>query len=112
MSNYILFLDDERFPSSALLDQPRPVVVCRSFDEAVNVVREHGLPDHVCFDHDLGPDSKTGHDFAKWLVDWVMDEDTFDIPPAFNILSTLKTPLAQTTSKASSMVTISGALIA
>ena len=81
MNNYVLFLDDEREPSVSLLAQYERVVICRSFDDAVRVVQELGLPEHTCFDHDLGPESKNGHDFAKWLVEWVMDDDRFEYPP-------------------------------
>lgn len=82
MSNYVLFLDDERFPADALKASfAGDIVICRSFDEAVAQVKSKGLPAHTCFDHDLGNDSKTGHDFAKWLVNWAMDEEQFDVPP-------------------------------
>lgn len=82
---YVLFLDDEREPSSSLLAQHERVIVCRSYDEAVKVVRENGMPDYVCFDHDLGPESKTGHDFAKWLVERAiyLMEETLECPPVF-----------------------------
>lgn len=82
---YVLFLDDEREPSLSLLAQHERVIVCRSYDEAVKVVEENGIPDYVCFDHDLGPVSKTGHDFAKWLVERAIDaaEEEYDFPPVF-----------------------------
>lgn len=69
MTKYVLFLDDEREPSLHLLAQNNDVVVCRTYNEAVQMVRQRGTPVHICFDHDLGPDSETGYDFAKWLVD-------------------------------------------
>lgn len=82
MNNYVLFLDDERFPSDALERTfGGNIAICRTFDEAVTLVKTRGLPVHICFDHDLGINSKTGHDFAKWLVEWVMDDDNFDMPP-------------------------------
>lgn len=75
-TQYILFLDDERFPSDALLLTDVDVVTCRNFDEAVSTVFLKGFPSHVCFDHDLGEKSKTGFDFAKWLVQVQLDTAT------------------------------------
>lgn len=75
---YKLFLDDERNPQDvtwvALPDGPW--VVVRSLAEFVGHITEHGVPDFIAFDHDLGPDhyrqdyndGKTGMDCAKWLV--------------------------------------------
>lgn len=74
MSNYILFLDDEREPSYGLLKDHSDIEVCRTYGQAVEVVLERGLPQHIHFDHDLGPDSKNGHEFAKFLVDWLIDK--------------------------------------
>ena len=60
---YKLYLDDIRNPKG------EGFVVVRSFNEAVNYVNQHGYPNYVSFDHDLGEsDAKTGYDFAKWLV--------------------------------------------
>lgn len=84
MTRYVLFLDDEREPSLSLLAQSPNLIVCRSYNEAVALVLTRGLPQHICFDHDLGPDSKTGHEFAKWLVDWAMKADMFDWYPVID----------------------------
>lgn len=65
---YTLFLDDERDPVD-----PNSVV-CRSYEEAVLAVTFMGIPDHIDFDHDLGY-GRTGHDFAKWLVNRAIDGD-------------------------------------
>lgn len=73
MTNYILFLDDERHPADALLATGTEVVTCRNFDEAVSAVFLRGFPSHICFDHDLGEGSKSGFDFAKWLVQVQLD---------------------------------------
>ena len=56
-----LFLDDVRQPPGD------DFIICRSFDEALNYVKEQGCPNFISFDHDLGwgPD---GYDFAKWLI--------------------------------------------
>lgn len=62
-----LYLDDEREPST---DKPWDIV--RTYDDAVNYVKKHGIPDYISFDHDLG-EEKTGYDFAKWLVEQDLD---------------------------------------
>lgn len=68
---YALFLDDERFPKTT-----KEFIIARTFDQAVAIVEEKGVPNYISFDHDLGyiPDTtdiaKTGYDFAKWLVDY------------------------------------------
>jgi hypothetical protein len=63
-----LFLDDERFPIGDNWE------IVRSYEEAVEFVLKNGLPNFISFDHDLGTE-KTGYDFAKWLVDHIMDND-------------------------------------
>lgn len=71
--SWVLFLDDERMPAGnpeEFMGMPRRIA--RSFDEAVQLVEEHGFPSLVQFDHDLG-DGPSGYDFAKWLVDRDMD---------------------------------------
>ncbi len=75
-----LFLDDERFP--ATMD---PIVfIARNFGGAVDLVAYHNkCPVFISFDHDLGPNEKTGYDFAKWLVEKDMDDDGKFIPKNF-----------------------------
>lgn len=76
-----MFLDDIRVPQNDY------DVIARSFEEAVNFVKQNGIPTFISFDHDLGSDSnnnvlKTGYDFAKWLVD--MDiENIYKFPENF-----------------------------
>lgn len=72
---YKLYLDDIRNPKNS------DFRVVRSFEDAVNYVIQNGFPCYISFDHDLGEnDSRTGYDFAKWLVEYdlihnVMPED-------------------------------------
>lgn len=73
MTNYVLFLDDERHPADALLASGTEVVTCRTFEEAVSAVLRRGYPSYISFDHDLGEKSKTGFDFAKWLIQQQLD---------------------------------------
>jgi len=89
-----LFLDDIRFPADVRYDYGpyRDIVICRSMDDAVWCVEQYGLPQFISFDHDLadihyeqGDGEKTGFTFAKWLCDYVMDND-LQIPEDFGFL--------------------------
>jgi hypothetical protein len=73
---YSLFLDDNRFPPAK-----GTWVIARNFAQAVNIVHKNGFPTFISFDHDLGDDSPTGYDFAKWLVE--RDLDVHDMPADF-----------------------------
>jgi hypothetical protein len=75
--NYALFLDDIRFPP-----EKGTWVIARNFAQAVNIVLKNGYPKFISFDHDLGDDSPTGYDFAKWLVE--RDLDVHDMPKDFS----------------------------
>ena len=100
----ILFLDDERMPSQVTwVDFPRdhiPTIV-RNYMEFVEHITMNGIPDFVCFDHDLAAEhyvamhkevyggldalsanygsEKTGYDCAKWLVQYC-DENNIKFP--------------------------------
>ena len=95
-----LFLDDERIPADVTWVDigAGPWHVVRSFNQAVTWVLEHGFPDVISFDHDLGyelydtnadgivividsTEAKSGYDFAKWLVEH--DLDTGNMPAGF-----------------------------
>jgi len=86
-----LFLDDERMPKDVtwLLiggvgSRGADWHIVRSVNEAIAWVKENGFPDVISFDHDLAMEhyagdfsgQNTGHDFAKWLVDYDMDTHT------------------------------------
>lgn len=78
---YKLFLDDERFPTNI-----EWYVICRTYDQAVNTIKENGFPIHIQFDHDLWVDEsgsiwKSGYDFAKYIVE--LDIETTCIPENF-----------------------------
>lgn len=112
----LLWLDDYRDPFDKEIDwmifSPigRDVEIhwVLSYLEFVQWIKQHGLPDAICFDHDLGGDIKqnlikqgyskrkakeirknmelpNGYDCAKWLVDYCLDNN-LNIP-AFNIQS-------------------------
>ncbi len=78
--NWHLFLDDERIPATT----DDHVFIARDYDSAIILVTYHNkCPTYISFDHDLGLDSLTGYDFAKWLVEKDLDEDGKFIPPTF-----------------------------
>lgn len=67
-----LYLDDLRTPVEKF------DFIARSYEEAVVIIQKHGSMSYISFDHDLGLDddgrlSKSGFDFAKWLVEADID---------------------------------------
>lgn len=86
-----LYLDDVRTPTVTLPDH-EPWVVVRNYQEFVDYITEHGVPDMISFDHDLAKEhmddyfdqvalngfqyptyeryeEKTGLDCARWLIE-------------------------------------------
>jgi len=73
-----LFLDDVRDVDWIYPDEdPISYVVCRSYQAAVASCAERGCPSFVSFDHDLGEDTPTGMDFARWMVEQDLDANFF-----------------------------------
>jgi hypothetical protein len=91
MSDYNLFLDDERVPSKVTWTAIPlvPWVIVRSYETFVSHIKKYGLPKIVSFDHDLadehyaryheaneltgifryeGLSVKTGLEAAQWMV--------------------------------------------
>lgn len=64
--SYRLFIDDERDPPKG------PWIVVRSSAEAIETVKNRGLPFYISFDHDLGGDD-TSMKFIDWLIEMVLD---------------------------------------
>ncbi|MEA3290298.1 MAG: cyclic-phosphate processing receiver domain-containing protein [Campylobacterota bacterium] len=67
-----LYLDDIREPKDDSF------IIVRNYDEAIEFIKQNGIPPYISFDHDLGCDKngdvlKSGYDFAKWLVDMDID---------------------------------------
>ena len=102
----LLWLDDIRNPHDgnwlifSPIDQPFTVKWVKSHGAFCAYINRHGLPDAICFDHDLGGDvaiekrekgmskhqarkerigTPTGMDCAKFLVDYCIDKDV-DVP--------------------------------
>jgi len=90
--SYKLFLDDERKPSDVTwLELPSgPWQIVRSYDAFAEYISEHGIPDVISFDHDLGVENvevvarshdidynkltmKTGYHCATWLANYCLD---------------------------------------
>lgn len=86
--NYDLFLDDERHPPRR---NDKDWCVARSMDEAIHLIEELGVPDTISFDHDLGSHNgqplPSGMDFAKWLVQYDLDNNILDEKFAFTVHS-------------------------
>lgn len=89
--NTYLFLDDIRIPASAAISVcsdnitqnlylEQNFVIVRNYTEFVNHIEQFGLPYFISFDNDLGePDTRTGYDCCKWLVDYCI-EDKLALP--------------------------------
>lgn len=98
----LLWLDDIRNPfedawlAFSPIKQPLEVSWVKSYAEFVEWIGKRGLPDAICFDHDLGmqvalearaegmskrksrqlkQQEQTGYDCAKWLVEYCIDNN-------------------------------------
>ena len=47
----------------------------KSVDEFTQWIEANGLPEHICFDHDLGDNVPSGMDAAKWLTNYCLDNN-------------------------------------
>jgi Cyclic-phosphate processing Receiver domain len=100
-----LFLDDIRMPEQAYLYTKNPVFlkkwdIVRTYEQFVEYITKNGIPDLIAFDHDLADDhyvkflnshlvdydydkdfkEKTGYHCAKWLTDYMLDNDIRKMP--------------------------------
>ena len=72
MKEKIIWLDDIREPTVLLKDgtyKESDIRICRNYSQFVEAIQKDGLPEIICFDHDLG-EEKTGYDCAKFVVDY------------------------------------------
>ena len=109
----LLWLDDYRDPMegqwlvfSPITLEDLEVYWVKSYQQFIDWIITNGLPEAICFDHDLGlevafearskgmskrksrllkKEEKTGYDAAKWLVNYCMDNDKK--LPLYNIQS-------------------------
>ena len=73
-----LYLDDIRIPTTSGQS------IVRSYKEAIEYMEEHGCPDFISFDHDLGDrEEQTGLDVVKWMITQDLDNDGKFIPKDF-----------------------------
>lgn len=88
----LIWLDDSRDPFDSEIDwlvfspigRHVGVIWIPSYDQFVSWILIHGLPDGICFDHDLGTEL-TGYDCAKWLCLYC-EMHNLQLPP-YNIQS-------------------------
>ena len=79
---WLLFLDDERQPTEAHIDQG--IEIARSYSQAVRLIEQYSCcPSFVSFDHDLGDNVPTGKDFANYLIEKDLDNQGNFIPEDF-----------------------------
>ena len=98
----LLWLDDFRNPfeddwlNFSPISRPYDCIWVKSYSEFTKWIVNNGLPDAICFDHDLGMEvaltarangmskrksrglkqlEKTGYDCAKWLVEYCLDNN-------------------------------------
>ena len=71
----VIWLDDEREPYNFLYEdleyKEKDITICKNYSQFVKTIEQEGLPEFICFDHDLG-EEKTGYDCAKFLVDYCL----------------------------------------
>ena len=80
---YILWLDDRRDPNDTrwhdIIHNEDAVDVewCRNRKEFCALIQKRGIPKAIYFDHDLGDIelSESGYGCARWLVDYMMDNN-------------------------------------
>jgi hypothetical protein len=92
MPRYSLFIDDERFPPQ----DRKNWVIARNWENVMMSLRMHGMPGFISFDHDLGDDTHSGMDIAKFLVNLDIDgEDDFKLPPEFDFYVHSQNPVGK-----------------
>ena len=71
----VIWLDDYREPYHFLYEdygyKEEDITICKNYSQFVKAISKNGLPEMICFDHDLG-EEKTGYDCAKFLVDYCL----------------------------------------
>ena len=80
----LLWLDDERDPTYGewlinyapeYAHDQNSVIWIEDYTDFCEYITIVGIPDMIAFDHDLGEESLTGYDCAKWLVNYCIDND-------------------------------------
>ncbi|QTQ12144.1 hypothetical protein HRI96_08020 [Treponema parvum] len=73
----LLWLDDLRDPENYITGK-YSVSRAKNYEEFCKYLNSNGIPDVICFDHDLG-EEKSGYDCAKFLVNYCRQHHC-DIP--------------------------------
>ena len=73
----LLWIDDFRNPVKYVIGD-YDIVWVKNYDDFCKYINENGLPDIICFDHDLG-EEKSGYDCAKFVVNYCQKHN-LDIP--------------------------------
>lgn len=75
MTKTLLWLDDARDPFTdpdwivfSPIGKDVNIIWVQSYKEFVEYILSKGLPDAICFDHDLEDKILSGYTCAKWLV--------------------------------------------
>jgi hypothetical protein len=93
MSRYSLFIDDERLPN---FNDGRKWIIARDWEDVLMCLRIHGMPGYISFDHDLGADTHTGYDIAKFLVELDQNGDPdFALPEEFDFYVHSQNPVGK-----------------
>ena len=77
----LLWLDDYRDPTKDNWIRYSPIgtdcdiVWVKTYQEFVDQVMCFGLPDAICFDHDLGTHNGNGYECAKFLIDYCINNN-------------------------------------
>jgi len=82
------FEDDANWLAFSPIEKPYYVEWVKSYKEFCNYINKNGIPDAICFDHDLGDEAtneKSGFDCAKYLVNYCLDNNLQ--LPKYNIQS-------------------------
>lgn len=79
MTKTLLWLDDARDPMEndwlnfSPIGKDVDVFWVTTYQEFVDWIMCNGLPDAICFDHDLGTHNGNGMECATWLVNYCLD---------------------------------------
>jgi len=77
-----MYIDDTRIPLGEY------DFVVRNYNEAIEIIKQYGVPNFISFNHNLDVDKKetflkSGYDLAKWLIKSDVN-NTVKIPKDFN----------------------------
>lgn len=79
MKKVVIFIDDMRDIRNYVDCANNNAYQAKSYDDFINkleyVFEGYGKVDEIWFDHDLGEDSKSGYDCAKYLVNFCIEHE-------------------------------------